>query len=258
MTNTPADSPVGPGSYQCETQRLAAYGAAVRDGHILLARASASSDFPGAWSLPGGGVDHGEHPQTTVEREYAEETGLRVVVGDSPQVFSDVAEIPAKGIRLHHVRFCYPVQVLGGTLRDEIDGTTDHVEWVPFDRALTLPPIAPFVTEVVGAMAARSSQDEVVTICGSGRFRVEIEHVTRELLLEGAVVLAPEVFTGPIDDTLKAELDRAHRVKIALADRVIVVARNGYIGESTASEIVYATDAGKTVEYRGLAGGLDA
>jgi ADP-ribose pyrophosphatase YjhB (NUDIX family) len=139
------------------TRRIAAYGVAVRDGHILLARASGSSDFPGTWSLPGGGVDHGEHPRATVAREYVEETSLQVEVGATPEVFSDVAEIPGKGILLHSVRFCYPVEVVGGTLRDEIGGSTDHVEWVPLDQALTLPPIAPFVTEVLEEEAVRAS-----------------------------------------------------------------------------------------------------
>lgn len=129
-----------------DRQRLAAYGVAVREGCILLARAGGSSDFPGAWSLPGGGVDHGEHPLQTVAREFLEETGLAVSVDEPCMVFSDVLEIPAKGIRLHHVRLCYPVTVTAGTLRNETTGSSDLAQWVPFDRALALVAIAPFVT----------------------------------------------------------------------------------------------------------------
>jgi hypothetical protein len=77
-----------------------------------------------------------------------------VEVGATPEVFSDVADIPTKRIRLHSVRFCYVVEIVAGTLRDEIDGSTDHVEWVQLDHALTLPPIAPFVTEVLQGAAA--------------------------------------------------------------------------------------------------------
>lgn len=135
-----------------ERQRFAAYGVAVADGRILLARASDRSDFPGAWSLPGGGVDHGEHPRETVRREVLEETGLEVEVGDAAEVFSDVIELPGKGMRLHHVRLCYPVRVVGGRLRDEPAGTTDHAEWVDLARAATLPVIEGFVTETVAAL----------------------------------------------------------------------------------------------------------
>ncbi len=66
-----------------EAQRLAGYGLAVDGGRALLARASSTSDFPGASSSPGGGVDHGEHPADTVERELLEETGFVVRV-DGP------------------------------------------------------------------------------------------------------------------------------------------------------------------------------
>lgn len=58
------------------TQRLAAYGIARRDGAVLLVRCSDHADFPGLWSLPGGGVDHGEHPLDTVVREFREALGL--------------------------------------------------------------------------------------------------------------------------------------------------------------------------------------
>ncbi len=136
-----------------DRQRIAAYGVAVSDGCILLARASRSSDFPGAWSLPGGGVDHGEHPEHSVVREFLEETGLVVSVDGGCAVFSDVMDIPSKGIRLHHVRLCYLVSVVGGDLRNEPQGSTDLAEWVPFGEALDLNPIAPFVTVAIETAA---------------------------------------------------------------------------------------------------------
>lgn len=94
---------------------------------------------------------------------------------------------------------------------------------------------------------------EVVALCGSMRFRAEFQRVNRELVLKGAVVLAPDVFdriADVVDGELKSALDRGHRVKIALADRVVVVAPGGYVGESTAGEISYAVSIGKPVEYR--------
>src|SRR5699024_10924769 len=63
-------------------QRLAAYALVVRDGDVLLTRNSVRGPRPGTWTLPGGGVDHGEAPAAAVAREVAEETGLEAVVGE--------------------------------------------------------------------------------------------------------------------------------------------------------------------------------
>ena len=44
-------------------------------------------------------------------------------------------------------------------------------------------------------------------------------------------------------------LDDMHKRKIDLADSIFVINRDGYIGESTASEIAYAQASGKPVRY---------
>lgn len=132
-----------------DVQRIAAYGVALDQGRVLLVRASAMSDLAGAWSLPGGGVDHGEDPADTVVREFVEETGLAVRIDGPCTVFSDVMAIPSRALRLHSVRLCYPVTVLGGSLRDEPDGSTDLARWVHLGEAARLPAIAPFVTATV-------------------------------------------------------------------------------------------------------------
>ncbi len=48
---------------------------------------------------------------------------------------------------------------------------------------------------------------------------------------------------------LKGKLDELHKRKIDLADEVLVLNVGGYIGESTRSEIDYATQAGKPIRY---------
>jgi len=44
-------------------------------------------------------------------------------------------------------------------------------------------------------------------------------------------------------------LDNMHKRKIDMADAIYVINVGGYIGESTRSEIEYATKQGKTVMY---------
>lgn len=101
---------------------------------------------------------------------------------------------------------------------------------------------------------------EIVCICGSTRFADEMHAANRELTLDGAIVLAPGVFTHQesregrgtgheITEEQKAALDVLHLRKIDLADRVLVVDSGGYIGESTSREIAYARATGKPVSF---------
>ena len=60
-------------------RRVGAYGLcrdAERPG-AARPRLRRQSEFPGVWTLPGGGVEQGEHPDDAVVREFAEETGSR-------------------------------------------------------------------------------------------------------------------------------------------------------------------------------------
>ena len=59
-------------------QRIGAYAVIVRDDQILLSRLAPRLTKSELWTLPGGGVDHGEDPRAAVVREVHEETGLDV------------------------------------------------------------------------------------------------------------------------------------------------------------------------------------
>jgi nucleoside 2-deoxyribosyltransferase len=92
-----------------------------------------------------------------------------------------------------------------------------------------------------------------VCICGSIRFADELHAANRALTLAGAIVVAPAVPHSedhePLTDDQKTALATLHLRKIDLADRVLVVNPDGYIGESTTNEIAYAHTTGKPISY---------
>jgi 8-oxo-dGTP diphosphatase len=130
-------------------RRVGAYGIC-RDaeGRVLLARNSELSEFPGQWTLPGGGVEQGEHPDDAVVREFAEETGLSVRIDALRTVTADLARLPAGPLE-HTDRLVYDVSIVGGSLRAESDGTTDQVAWVS-ERELAGLPLMPFTAVQLG------------------------------------------------------------------------------------------------------------
>jgi ADP-ribose pyrophosphatase YjhB (NUDIX family) len=106
------------------------------DGRLLLARLSEVEAAAGSWTLPGGGVDLGEHPDAAALRELHEETGLIGELEGVAGVFSHVYPNSrfADGGDLHFVSIVYRARVVGGDLRDEIDGTTDTCDWFARDE----------------------------------------------------------------------------------------------------------------------------
>jgi 8-oxo-dGTP diphosphatase len=131
-------------------RRVGAYGVC-RDGRgrVLLARGSDGSEFPGVWSLPGGGVEQGEHPDDTVVREFEEETGFVVRVDGLRAVLADVAWLPRFGAFEHTDRIVYDVEPYGGNLRAEAEGTTDLVDWAG-PAELDSWPLMPFTARILG------------------------------------------------------------------------------------------------------------
>jgi ADP-ribose pyrophosphatase YjhB (NUDIX family) len=125
-------SPDGQASAPSPRTRLGAYAVSVdADGRILLCRLSADEVEAGAWTLPGGGVEFGEHPDAAVLRELEEESGLTGRIDDVLGIFSRVypRSRAAGGADLHFLGFLYRVTAVGGELRDEIDGSTDTCAW---------------------------------------------------------------------------------------------------------------------------------
>lgn len=101
----------------------------------------------------------------------------------------------------------------------------------------------------------------VVTLCGSTRFKEQFMEVQKRLTLEGSIVISvglfghsgdQEVWENMDEGTLtrtKEMLDDMHKRKIDMADSIYVINVGGYIGESTKSEIEYAREHGKKINY---------
>lgn len=101
----------------------------------------------------------------------------------------------------------------------------------------------------------------VITLCGSTKFKDEFMQVQKELTLGKFIVISVGVFGHSGDDEVlenmdedtiaetKRMLDDMHKRKIDMADAIFVVNVDGYIGESTRSEIEYAKEHGKEIFY---------
>lgn len=113
--------------------RIGSYSLCV-DGksRILLARLSVLEVDVGAWTMPGGGIEFGEHPDAAAIRELEEETGLVGEIEGVAGIFSHVYRQSgfARGGDLHFLGIIYRMRIVGGELRDEIDGTTDACAWI--------------------------------------------------------------------------------------------------------------------------------
>ena len=101
---------------------------------------------------------------------------------------------------------------------------------------------------------------KIVCICGSTRFSEAWQAALLEETIAGHIALTVGCLTagddalfGDLDEAKFAELkqhfDHLHLRKIDLSDEILVLNVGGYIGNSTANEINYATSKGKPIRY---------
>lgn len=97
----------------------------------------------------------------------------------------------------------------------------------------------------------------IVCLCGSTRFVKQFQEAEFDETLKGNIVLTigcdtksdAELFTGEQGKAIKQQLDELHKRKIDLCDEILVLNVDGYIGESTRSEIEYAESYNKRIRY---------
>jgi ADP-ribose pyrophosphatase YjhB (NUDIX family) len=143
--------------------RLAAYGVIRRGDAVLLCRISPSYPAAGDWTLPGGGIEFGEAPDVAAVREVEEETGLVARITGAPRILSHSGVWPARGdrrapVRYHHVRFVYPMEVIGGSERMEVNGSTDACGWFTPEQLRDLPIVG--VASLALDLPIRPGEDE--------------------------------------------------------------------------------------------------
>lgn len=93
---------------------------------------------------------------------------------------------------------------------------------------------------------------KIITICGSYRYFNKMLKIALELELKGNCVLTPISLTKSKDSYSKDDfimLGKMHKEKIRISDAIYVVNIDGYIGDSTKSEIDFANSLGKEIIY---------
>lgn len=70
-----------------------------RDGKLLITRRPGNVHLGGLWEFPGGKVEDGESLEQALQREIAEEIGVRILVGS--EYFQVEHHYPTRSVRLH-------------------------------------------------------------------------------------------------------------------------------------------------------------
>lgn len=95
---------------------------------------------------------------------------------------------------------------------------------------------------------------KIITVCGSMKYVQKMMEISEKVELQGNVVLMPIYNPArPNKKAFKNEeiliLDKMHKERIKLADAILVVNVDNYIGNSTKSEIEYAKKLNKEIIY---------
>ncbi|MGX1100574.1 NUDIX hydrolase [Amorphus sp. MBR-141] len=94
--------------------RLGASIACWKDGRVLLVERG-RQPLAGLWSLPGGGVEHGEPVRATALRELAEETGVTAEIAGLVDVLDVIRRGPDGRVDVHFLLTVFAGRHVSGT-----------------------------------------------------------------------------------------------------------------------------------------------
>ncbi len=108
----------------------------------------------------------------------------------------------------------------------------------------------------IAALTPDGDRPEIVTLVGSTRYPNAFLAAGHSESLEGRIVLGPWSYVpgSDLDTATLNRLQRAHKHMIRMADEVLVVTVDGYIGDHTRDEVEHAKKSGKPVrrlDFRG-------
>ena len=111
-----------------------------KQGRILLGKVLRGA-FSGSWTLPGGYMDHNEHPRTGAIRETFEELGLSLELPDGANEWCQVSQNIFSDEGLSFVSFTYSLTVDSDDI--EVNLKSDEIEdsaWFTLEEALRISP----------------------------------------------------------------------------------------------------------------------
>ena len=112
------------------TVRRGAIGVLTRGGYHLLIRRAPGVLAGGAWCYPGGHLEPGEYSRQAIEREFAEELGLKVEAR---------TRLGALRIRREYILAVWRVHLCGGEMCPA-PAEVAEVRWVPPEQVTALTP----------------------------------------------------------------------------------------------------------------------
>lgn len=87
------------------------YGIAIKDGKVLVV-----PQYDDGFDFPGGHVELGEHHLDALRREFSEETGLDIEVGELICADTVFFQHPKRDYPTQHIGLVYAVNITGGKI----------------------------------------------------------------------------------------------------------------------------------------------